>query len=99
MGSLPRGTERGQQLLGFPIGVAVAGLSFLLPWWGSLLLIAGAWLIGILGSGDLAYGIGSGGAFPFGVLFIFSGLPSDLVALVGVTMMGALLLLSGRAGG
>ena len=85
--------------IGFLVGLGVVGSSFLLPWWGTLLLVAGAWLIGVVGSDSLCYGIGAGGTYPFGLLLLTSAVDSDydqyaLVALIGVTAMGGLLLYS-----
>lgn len=94
------------KFLGFALGVGVVLSSFILPWWGTLLAIAGAWVIGILESairerngGGLAYGIGAGGTFPFGLLLLLSGVDEDygsyaMVSLIGVTAMGGLLLSS-----
>lgn len=85
--------------LGFLLGLGVVGSSFFLPWWGTLLLIAGAWVIGVLGRPPLGEAIGAGGTFPFGLLLLVSGIDDDygsyaLVALIGVTAMGGLLLFS-----
>lgn len=85
--------------LGFLVGLGVVGSSFLLPWWGTLLLIAGAWILGAVGSNSLGYGVGVGGTFPFGLLLLLSGVDDDygsyaLVALIGVTAMGGMLLFS-----
>lgn len=85
--------------LGFLLGLGVVGSSFFLPWWGTLLLIAGAWAIGALGRPPLGEAIGAGGTFPFGLLLLLSGVDDDygsyaLVALIGVTAMGGLLLSS-----
>lgn len=100
MGSLPGSAERSQGFLGFLIGMGVVGSSFFLPWWGTLLLIAGAWILGVLGGDSLGHGIGSGSTYPFGVLLVLSSVAGDysqydLVALVGVTAMGGLLISSG----
>jgi len=99
VGSLSGSAERNHNLLGFLIGMSVVGSSFLLPWWGTLFLIAGAWILGVVGGDSLGHGIGSGGTFPFGVLLVLSGVTGDysqydLVALIGVTAMGGLLISS-----
>lgn len=87
------------QFLGFLLGLGVVGSSFFLPWWGTLLLIAGAWILGAVGGNSLGYGLGAGGTFPFGILLVLSGVTDDysqydLVSLIGVTAMGGLLLSS-----
>lgn len=87
------------QFFGFLAGMGVVGSSFFLPWWGTLLLIAGAWVIGVIGGNSLGHGIGAGGTFPFGLLLLLSGIDEEygsyaLVALIGVTAMGGLLLFS-----
>lgn len=83
---------------GFLLGLGVVGSSFFLPWWGTLLLIAGAWFIGVLGRPPLGQAIGAG-LTPFGGLLLMSAVDSDydqyaLVALIGVIAMGGLLLSS-----
>lgn len=87
------------RFLGFLVGLGVMVSSFALPWWGTLLLIAGAWILGAAVGGPLGQGIGTGGTFPFGLLLVLSGFESDygdyaLIALIGVTAMGGLLLFS-----
>lgn len=85
--------------IGFLTGVGVVGSSFVLPWWGTLLLIAGAWILGVMVGNPLGEAVGAGGTFPFGLLLLLSGIDDDygsyaLVALIGVTAMGGLLLFS-----
>lgn len=81
--------------LGFLLGLGTVGSSFFLPWWGTLLLIAGAWFIGVLGRPPVGQSIGAG-LTPFGGLLLTSAVDSDydqyaLVALIGLIAMGGLL--------
>ncbi|MFD3560123.1 hypothetical protein ACFWVU_10675 [Streptomyces sp. NPDC058686] len=94
------------KFLGFLLGLGVVVSAFALPWWGTLLAIALAWIVGILEyalktGGGLAYGLGAGGTFPFGLLLFLSAVNDDyaqydLVALMGFIAMAGLLV-SGRS--
>ncbi|MFF0202791.1 hypothetical protein [Streptomyces sp. NPDC005017] len=82
--------------MGFLLGLGVVGSSFFLPWWGTLLLIAGAWFIGVLGRPPIGGAIGAG-MVPFGGFLVAAATDKDFasyapIALAGFIAMGGLIL-------